>query len=85
MKEEVTEGSLSIGIIVLIVILALIVIAIIALLIVMKTRRMGPFKGEIDDRFKYVHGQGMLDEEGQRLMDQNRQNGKKDLFCMGLS
>ncbi|XP_060573319.1 uncharacterized protein LOC132731202 [Ruditapes philippinarum] len=74
MKEEVSEGSLSVGILALIVILVLIILAIIALLIVMKMRRMGPFRDKNEERFRYVHGQGMVDAEGQRLMDQNRQN-----------
>jgi proto-oncogene tyrosine-protein kinase Met len=75
MKEEVSEGSLSVGILALLVILVLIILAIIALLIVMKMRRMGPFRDKNEERFRYVHGQGMMDAEGQRLMDQNRQNG----------
>lgn len=75
MDKVVTEGSLNVGIVVLIVILLLIVLAILLLVIIMKKKRMGPFKDKNAQKFRYVHNQSSLDAEGQRLMDQNRQNG----------
>ncbi|XP_053377268.1 hepatocyte growth factor receptor-like isoform X2 [Mercenaria mercenaria] len=74
MEEVVSEGGLDIGIVVLIAILAVIIVLIIVLIIIMKKRRMGPFKDPKEERFRYIHGQESLDTEGQRLMDQNRQN-----------
>ncbi|KAL4226642.1 hypothetical protein ACF0H5_014623 [Mactra antiquata] len=84
MEEVVDKSSLDLGVIVVVVILALIVVAIVVLLIVMKKRRLGPFKDKHANTFHYVQGQdGVYDPEGQRLMDQNRQNAYQEQGTSG--
>lgn len=75
MSTEVKEGGLDIGIIVIIIISILVVVAVVVLLLLLKKKRMGPFKDPHEKNFRYVQGQEFLDEEGRRLMEQNRQNG----------
>ena len=75
--KPVQKAGISIGIIVLIVILVLLIIAIIALFVVMKQRRIGPFKDKSELNYMYRNGQNVVyDPEGQRLLDQNRANGE---------
>ena len=75
--KPVQKAGISIGIIVLIVILVLLIIAIIALFVVMKQRRIGPFKDKTELNYMYRNGQNVVyDPEGQRLLDQNRANGE---------
>ena len=77
--SQVQKSGISLGIIVLIVILILLIAAIIILFVIMKKRRIGPFKDKSDYN-SYVARNGpaamVYDAEGQRLLDQNRANGK---------
>ena len=77
--SPVQKSGISVGIIALIVILILLIAAIVILFVIMKKRRIGPFKDK-EDYNSYVARNGpnvMYDAEGQRLLDQNRANGKK--------
>ena len=75
--KPVQKGGIDVGIIILIVILVLLVLAIIALFVVMKQRRIGPFKEKMESGYMYRNGHNVVyDPEGQRLLDQNRANGE---------
>lgn len=68
-------GGIEPGILAIVIIAVLVVIAAIVLVVLLKKKRMGPFRDPHEKQFRYVQGQDGLDLEGQRLVDQNRQNG----------